>query len=114
MGLMVNLGAELVRYNPANGKIEFSTNQGRTWLMRNSASSLGGVKSLIFTCGEMLLCSDEGLFFSSNAGRTWLRRTTAFKDFIDLQDCGREILASTADGHLFFSTNQGRTWLRRR
>jgi len=34
MGLMVTYGGELVRYNPANKHIYYSTNSGRTWLRR--------------------------------------------------------------------------------
>ena len=74
MGLMVSFGNELIRYNPSNRHIEYSTNRGASWYTR---------------------CSSH-------------------KDFIDLQDAGKEILASTSDGHLYYSTNKGSSWYRRR
>lgn len=114
MGLMVSYGGELVRYNPANGHIEYSSSQGRAWLMRNSGSSLGKVKCIIVYGNELILCSDKGIFYSSSAGRAWLLRCPSYKNFIDLQDCGKELIASTDDGHIYYSTSAGRAWLRRR
>lgn len=114
MGLMVNLGGELVRYNPANGKIEFSNNQGRSWYSRYTSSSIGSVKSLIECGSDLVLCSDKGVFFSNNQGRSWYTRNSTYKNFIDLSNTGSELLATTADGHLYFSNNQGRSWYKRR
>lgn len=74
MGLMVTMGNELIRYNPSNKHIEYSTNRGSSWYTRNSSN----------------------------------------KNFIDLQDAGKEILASTDDGHLYYSTSKGSSWYRRR
>lgn len=114
MGLMVSYGGELVRYNPANGHIEYSSSQGRAWLMRNSGSSLGNVKSLTVYGKELILCSDKGIFYSTSGGRAWLLRNSSNKNFIDLQDCGRELIATTDDGHIYYSTSAGRAWFRRR
>ena len=114
MGLMVSFGNELIRYNPSNRHIEYSTNRGSSWYARNSGSNIGAVKSLI-TCGnELILCSDKGVMYSTNKGASWYMRCASRKDFIDLQDAGREILASTADGHLYYSTNKGASWYRRK
>lgn len=114
MGIMVNFGGELIRFNPSNGKIEYSTTQGRSWIQRNSGSTLGNVKSLIVYGDELLLCSDKGVFYSTTAGRSWIRRSAQQTNFIDLQDCGKEILATTGDGHLYYSTTAGRSWVKRR
>ena len=114
MSLMVSYGGELVRYNPANGHIEYSTSQGRSWLTRNSGSSLGEVRCLLVYGKEILLCSDKGVYYSTSGGRSWLVRSPSHKDFVELQDCGKEILATTADGHIYYSTSAGRSWLRRR
>lgn len=114
MGLMVTLGNELVRYNPSNNHIEYSTNRGATWYTRYSGYSIGNVRSIIVYGNELILCSDKGVMYSSNKGATWYTRNSSNKNFIDLQDAGNEILASTDDGHLYYSTNKGATWYRRR
>lgn len=114
MGLMVTFGNELIRYNPANKHIEYSNNRGSSWYTRSSSSSIGNVKSLIVYGNELLLCSDKGVFYSNNKGASWYTRSSSHKDFIDLQDAGKEILASSADGHLYYSNNKGYSWYRRK
>ena len=54
------------------------------------------------------------LEFSVNGGRIWQTRciSTIYGKFLDLNDCGSEILAQTEKG-LYASRNDGRTWLRR-
>ena len=114
MGLMVSFGNELIRYNPANKRIEYSTNRGSSWYTRNSGSSIGNVKSIIVYGDELILCSDKGVMYSNNKGSSWYTRNSSNKNFIDLQDAGKEILASTDDGHLYYSNNKGSSWYRRR
>ena len=114
MGLMVTFGNELIRYNPSNRHIEYSTNRGSSWYCRNSGSSIGNVRSIIVYGDELILCSDKGVMYSTNKGSSWYTRNSSNKNFIDLQDAGKEILASTDDGHLYYSTNKGSSWYRRR
>lgn len=114
MSLMVSYGGELIRHNPSNGHIEYSANHSITWSMRNSRSVTGQVCCITAYGSELLACSDKGVFYSSNKGVTWSMRSSMHRDFIDIQDCGREILASTTDGHVYYSTNKGITWSRRR
>ncbi|MCQ2135436.1 MAG: hypothetical protein MJY67_00820 [Bacteroidales bacterium] len=114
MGLMVTFGNELIRYNPSNKRIEYSTNRGSSWYTRSSSSSIGNVKALIVYGNELLLCSDKGVMYSTNKGASWYTRTTSHRDFIDMQDAGKELLATTSDGHLYYSTNKGASWYRRR
>ena len=114
MGLMVSFGNELIRFNPANNHIEYSTSRGSSWFCRNSGSSIGNVKSIIVYGDELILCSDKGVMYSTSKGSSWFTRSSSHKDFIDLQDAGKEILATTADGHLYYSTNKGSSWFRRR
>lgn len=43
MPIMVNRGNELIRVSPKNcKKIEYSTNQGRTWIIRYNDSPTSG------------------------------------------------------------------------
>ena len=114
MGLMVTLGRELIRYNPSNGHIEYSTSQGRVWSTRYSGSSIGSVKSLIVYRNELILCSDKGVFCSTSQGRVWAVRSSSNRNFIDLLESGPELLAYTDDGHLYYSTSAGRVWSRRK
>lgn len=114
MALMISYGGELVRYNPSTKNIEYSTNQGRTWMMRCSGSNLGKVTCIMPYGKELMLCSDKGVYYSTNSGRSWMLRCSSRKDFIDMQDMGKEILASTDNGHIYYSTNQGRSWMLRK
>lgn len=114
MGLMVTFGNELIRYNPSNHHIEYSSNRGTSWYTRNSGSSLGNVRSLIQYGDELILCSDKGVMYSKNKGSSWYTRNSTYKNFTDLQDAGTEILATTVDGHLYYSKNKGSSWYRRR
>ena len=114
MGLMVTMGNELIRFNPSNNHIEYSTTRGISWINRNSGHNIGNVRSIIIYGDELILCSDKGVMYSNNKGISWILRSSSHKDFIDLQDAGREILASAADGHLYYSTNKGISWIRRR
>ena len=114
MGLMVSFGNELIRFNPSNNHIEYSTNHGSSWFTRNSGGSIGNVKSIIVYGDELILCSDKGVMYSTSKGSSWFTRSTSHKDFIDLQDAGKEILATTADGHLYYSTSKGSSWFRRK
>lgn len=70
---MINHGKEILRISPKdNKKIEYSTNQGRVWLMRYSGSSTTGSFSDLMDSGkEILGTTDKGLFYSTNDGRSW-------------------------------------------
>lgn len=114
MGLMVSFGNELIRYNPANNHIEYSTSRGATWFTRSSGGNIGKVRSMIVYGDELILCSDKGVMYSTSKGATWFTRSVSRKDFIDLQDAGNEILATSTDGHLYYSTSKGATWFRRK
>ena len=114
MGLMITYGNELIRFNPANGHIEYSTSRGANWNCRCSSNSIGNVKGLIQYGNELILCSDKGVFYSTSKGANWNVRCSSHKDFIDIQDAGKELLGSTADGHLYYSTSKGANWNKRR
>ena len=114
MSLMISYGGEMIRYNPSNSHIEYSNNQGRSWYARYTSSCIGNVKCLTPCGNELLLCSDKGVFYSNNSGRAWYLRNSTYKNFVDITDAGKELLASTDDGHVYYSNNQGRAWYRRR
>ncbi|MDR9399170.1 MAG: hypothetical protein RI562_08910 [Salibacter sp.] len=52
--------------------------------------------------------------YSRNDGRTWSTRSSssAYGDFTDLTENGKEILGTTSKG-LYYSNNDGRTWSKR-
>lgn len=114
MSLIISYSGEMIRYNPSNSHIEYSNNQGRSWYARYTSSNIGNVKSLIDYGKEIILCSDKGVFYSNNAGRSWYTRNSTYKNFVDLQNAGSELLAATADGHVYYSNNDGRSWYKRR
>ena len=110
MPQLISYGRELIRIGSSN-KIEFSTNDGRTWNPRYTGSSAGTFHDLLPYGKELLAVTNKGIYFSKNEGRTWNSRYTGSSagEFISLVDGGRELLANTSKG-LYFSTNQGRTW----
>ena len=66
MPQLISYGRELIRIGSSN-KIEFSTNDGRTWNPRYTGSSAG-------TFHDLLPYGSKGLYFSTNQGRTWNKR----------------------------------------
>ena len=76
MGQMLNLGNELVRISPKNPeRLEFSTNDGRSWMTRFSGGSIHGeFQDLTENGDEILAHTSKGLFFSKNSGRSWMTR----------------------------------------
>ena len=116
MPQLVTLGSELIRINPSNGHIEYSTSGGRTWMTRYSGSGNGRFLDLLPYAGKLLALTEKGIYCSSSAGRSWLIKssTSIVRSFVALQDGGKEIIGMTADGHIYASSSEGATWLRRR
>jgi hypothetical protein len=77
MSQMINRGKELIRISPKSaGKIEYSSNDGRSWNVRyNGSSSIGDFHDLTDNGKEILAQTTKGLFYSSNEGRSWNRRS---------------------------------------
>ena len=76
MPIMINRGKEILRISPKDSKkIEYSTNQGRTWMIRyNGSSNVGSFIDLMDSGREIFGITDNGLFYSTNDGRTWMLR----------------------------------------
>lgn len=113
MPQLISYGRELLRIGSGN-KIEFSTNDGRSWNSRYIGSSVGTFRDLLPYGNELLAVTNKGVYFSTNEGRSWNTRYigSGVGEFLSLVDGGRELLANTSKG-LFFSTNQGRSWNKR-
>lgn len=76
MGQMIQRGKELIRINPSNKqKIEYSTNDGRSWISRYSGSSYGDFHDLADNGKEILAQTSKGLYYSTNEGRSWIKRS---------------------------------------
>ena len=75
MPQMINYCGELIRISPKdNKKIEFSRNNGLTWILRCTNSSTGGFVDLMDNGSEILATTNKGLYFSRNKGLTWILR----------------------------------------
>jgi hypothetical protein len=73
MSQMINRGKELIRISPkAENKLEYSTNDGRTWNTR--CHSNFDFQDLTDNGKEILSTTSKGLYYSTNEGRTWNRR----------------------------------------
>ena len=116
MPQLITVNNELIRVNPANHHLEYSTNRGVSWISRYSGSSCGTFRDLAPYNGKIFAVTDKGVYYSSNKGVSWISKCTgsAAKTFVAIQDAGRELLAQTSDGHLYYSTNEGVSWIRRR
>ena len=72
MALMISHGGELIRYNPANSRIEYSTNSGRSWYMRYPGKDFIDITNAGKEC--LATTADGHLYYSTNQGRYWYRR----------------------------------------
>lgn len=76
MGQMINRGKEMIRISPKQeNKIEYSTNDGRSWMTRYSGSSCGDFSDLVDNGKEILGTTSKGLYYSTNDGRSWMKRS---------------------------------------
>lgn len=114
MSLMVVCGSELIRYNPSTSSIEASKSKGLSWFMRYRCSGMGNVRALTLHKGEIILCSDKGIYFSKNSGTAWAKRNSSERNFVDIQDMGNELIATTSDGHIYASSSGGFSWFKRK
>lgn len=76
MPIMISLGKEFLHICPKDAnKLEYSTNAGRTWMLRfNGNTNVGMFQDLIMNGKELLATTDKGLFYSINSGRSWNKR----------------------------------------
>ena len=65
---------ELIRINPVNNRIEYSTNRGISWMSRYSGSSCGTFRDLVPYNGKIIAITDKGVYYSFNKGIAWMRR----------------------------------------
>lgn len=76
MGQMINRGKEMIRISPKQAnKIEYSTNDGRSWMTRYSGTSCGNFSDLVDNGKEILGTTSKGLYYSTNDGRSWMKRS---------------------------------------
>lgn len=76
MSQMILKGKEMIRINPTTKtKIEFSTNQGRSWIARSLSTVYGDFLDLTDNGKEILGMTTKGLYFSNNDGRSWIKRS---------------------------------------
>ncbi|MDR3048339.1 MAG: hypothetical protein LBV16_00610 [Elusimicrobiota bacterium] len=76
MSQMLNLGKELLRIDPTNSqKLQYSTNDGRSWNTRYCSSSCGDFEDLTDNGDEILATTSKGLYYSKNNGTSWNRRS---------------------------------------
>ena len=76
MSVMINRGKELIRICPTDrNKVEYSTNEGRSWYTRYSGSSYGEFQDLTDNGKEILATTGKGLYYSTNDGQSWYRRS---------------------------------------
>ena len=76
MSTMINMGEELLRISPKDSrKLEYSKNDGRSWIpIFGPSSNAGEFQDLIDNGEEILATTSKGLFRSKNEGRSWVKR----------------------------------------
>jgi hypothetical protein len=76
MAQMITRGKELIRINPSNKqKLEYSTNDGRSWHARYSGSTYGDFMDLTDNGKEILATTSKGLYYTTNEGRSFSKRS---------------------------------------
>ena len=76
MAQMIVKGKEMIRINPTTkNKIEYSTNDGRSWMARSTSASYGDFSDLTDNGKEILGLTSKGLYYSTNDGRSWMKRS---------------------------------------
>lgn len=76
MCLMINRGGELIRISPKDpDKLEYSTNDGRSWMTRYSGGSAGRFEDLTDNGKEILAMTSKGLYYTRDEGRSWMKRS---------------------------------------
>lgn len=115
LSLMLSTGTNLTRINTAKNTIEYSTNNGRSWITCYTGSSCGTFIDLLQFGSDLLAATSKGIYASTNGGRSWVARYTGSScgTFQALSANGTELLAQTDKG-LYYSTNGGRSWIKRR
>lgn len=115
MPAMINYGSEMIRINPANNRIEYSTSRGSSWYTRCSSSSYGTFLDLLPFGNELLAVTSKEIYYSTSKGSSWYSRYTGTScgEFQTLMDGGTELLAQTTKG-LYYSTSKGSSWYLRR
>ena len=94
--------------------IEASNTRGFSWMMRYRCSGMGNIRALTMHKGEIILCSDQGIYFSKNSGKARSKRNSSERSFVDIQDMGNELIATTSDGHVYASSSGGFSWFKRK
>lgn len=114
MPQLISLGNELIRINTEKKQIEYSPNNGISWISRYSSSSVGEFVDLFEYGTELLACTSKGLYYSTNKGISWISRysSNSVGEFISLHSNDKELLATTTLG-LYYSTNKGVSWIKR-
>ena len=75
MAQMILKGKEMIRINPSTKtKIEYSTNDGRSWISRYNSNASGDFNDLTDNGKEILGMTSKGLYYSTNEGRSWIKR----------------------------------------
>ncbi len=74
MATIINTGKELIRINSEKQRLEYSKNDGKTWLSRYTGSSYGDFQTIQENGTELLATTSKGLYYSKNEGRTWLKK----------------------------------------
>ena len=72
MPQLVSLGKELLRVT-ARG-VEYSINNGRSWMTRYTGTSCGTFLSLADGGNQLFATTSKGLYYSINNGRSWMKR----------------------------------------
>ena len=76
MSQLITLGSELIRINPQNTThLQYSYNQGRSWLDRYIGSTPGRFLDLQVAGTQIIALTAKGTYYFKDSGRTWLFRS---------------------------------------
>ena len=114
MPQLINVENRLIRINLKENRLEISSNNGATWMVRCSLGKrYGHYKDILWFHGKLFALTDTGIWRSVNQGADWGRCGSGkiVESLVALQDGGQYLYGLSSDGDLWRSQDEGANWI---
>ena len=114
MPQLITVENRLIRINPKENRLEISSNNGATWMVRCPLGKMyGHYKDILWFHGKLFALTDTGIWRSVNQGAVWARCGSGkiVENLVALQDGGQYLYGLSSDGDLWRSHDEGANWI---